>query len=215
MRFSITRYPGVGKRLLDCDVCGRKIRLEDAVRINDPYNLLDGMLVCKQDADKTNPQAIPFKIQETLATSPQNIRPQPADRYAINPNDNRAPSAPRNLRAFASPLGSSILLTWEGSFDVGTSPIIGYEIEIAEPQHSLYVVLETNTYSEIPFYEDTVTPVSSIVTYRIRAINSFGSSPYSNEAPYPADVIPDEIVYISSSQDDAVLQTGDGDYLIL
>ena len=214
MRFSITRYPGVGKRLLDCDVCGRKIRLEEAIRISDRYNPLNGMLVCKDDADLTNPQAIPFKIKETAATSPKDIRPQPEDLYITNPNDNRAPSAPRNVRAYPNPIsGDSIFITWDGPLDNGSSQVIDYTIQIQNPQGSISEVLVTSIGSSSPFYEDTVSSVSGEYAYTVAAINGYGTGPYSSPGYYPT-IMP-EVVYLGVSQDASVLTTGSGEYIIL
>lgn len=57
MRFSSLKYPGDGYYYILCDVCGGKVRLKDAIQVKDKYNFLNGLLVCKEDYEKTNPQA--------------------------------------------------------------------------------------------------------------------------------------------------------------
>lgn len=213
MKYPITRYPGVGKRLVICDVCGSKMTLDQTVRITDKWNTLYGMVVCKQDADRTNPQAVPFKIKEKLVTRPLDIRPEPADVYVTNPNDNRAPSAPQNLIVTPSPLGSTIYLNWNGPSDNGSSAVIGYEIQIQRPQGTATEILVANTYSGIPFFEDTSNPITGDYTYAVAAINSFGTGPFSSSFDFPFTF--PSVNYLCVSQDSSVLTASNGDYIIL
>ena len=77
------RYPGDGYYYVLCDVCGKKLRARDAVYINDKYNLLSKLLVCKNDADKTNPQSYLRAFKDTQIDNPRLIRSEGEDQFVF------------------------------------------------------------------------------------------------------------------------------------
>lgn len=80
-------YPGNGYYYVICDVCGIKIRAKDAVLIQDKYNLLNNMLVCKADNDQTNPQQYIRAVTERQIDSPKMIRGEGPDNFIENQSD--------------------------------------------------------------------------------------------------------------------------------
>lgn len=210
MRYSPTKHPGSGYNWVICDVCGKKVHQKDAIKIDDKFNTLNGMVVCKSDADKTNPQARPFRVKETLIENTDKLRPRQADQYVEIENDDRLPSAPRNLRVEASPLADGVDLYWQGPDDSGTSGIIGYVIARAQPQYAYHFVIEDDTQSNSPYYNDNTADITQQYTYKVAAINSFGTGPYSSEGEFPGYVVGDNKIYLTASQTHFTLTTGDG-----
>ena len=203
--------PGAGNTYVICDVCGKKKRRQDTVRVQDKWSSQNSLVVCLDDLDVTNPQAIPFKIREKIVHASEGLRPESPDSYVVNALDSRAPSAPRNLTAITDTLNPYVMLYWDGPEDVGTSQIIGYIVERANPQLGTYEVLTSNTGTNVTTYVDTTADISLEYTYRIKAINSSGSSPYSNEAFFPVINVPwQDLNYLVLSQDGSALTTGSG-----
>jgi len=60
---SVTKYPGNERYFVLCDLCGKKFRKRDTVQIQDRFNLLNKLVVCHKDAERTNEQARPFIAQ--------------------------------------------------------------------------------------------------------------------------------------------------------
>ena len=90
-----------------------------------------------------------------------------------------APSAPTNLSAIA-PTGSTITLSWTTPTSNGGSPIIGYKIE--RKTTGDFSTLVGNTGTAQTTYTDTGLAISTTFTYRVSAINQFGTGAVSNEA---------------------------------
>lgn len=76
-------YPGNGYYYVICDVCGKKMRARDSVLITDKYNYLNNMLVCKEDADKTNPQDQIKAVRERQIDNPKYIRTEGGDNFVF------------------------------------------------------------------------------------------------------------------------------------
>lgn len=210
-------YPGDDNRFVICDICGCKFRVYQTVKIEDKYNLSNNLIVCFQDADKVNEGLYPITIKETLLKRPDYVRPEGADVYIENENDDRLPGAPRNLRAIPHPLNDSILLTWDGPIDCGSGSIVGYRITRAHPQLSYQFVLISNTDSFNTQYEDTVSNMSELSTYQVAAITDLGIGPYSDYAFYPSvgtDIAWLDIEYLALSDDLSILETSDTGYYI-
>lgn len=212
MKFSVTSHPGSGYVYVICDVCGRKVRRQDTVKITDRWNLQNGMVVCKEDVDKVNEQNKPLRISEKLITNPETLRSEPSDRYATPTTDDRAPGAPQNLEARASTLGDDIELFWRGPEDVGTSQITGYKIERAVMPFTSFTVVDSNTGSENTYYKDTSADTAEIYFYRVSAINGAGVGTASPGAFYPSH--PQEIL-LGVSQSSEILATSLGDEIKL
>lgn len=210
------KYPGIGNRLIICDVCGFKFRVKDTVKIIDRYNTQNQLIVCKADADKANPQLFPFKLPvEKLLSDPTYVRVESDDlTYVDNPLSDTLPSAPRNLSLALDSFDDYITLTWQGPDTVGSSPLLGYVIQRATPQLSYNSTIYT---SDIPntIYKDTSADLSSEYTYKVAAYSELGIGAYSDFAFWPTKNVTDSINYLVVSQDNSVLTTGDGVYFIL
>ncbi len=208
-------HPGAGYVYVICDVCGRKVRRKDTQKVNDRWNLQNGLVVCKWDIDKVNEQNKPIKVKEKLITNPKDLRSEPTDRFESPDVDDRAPSAPQKLEAKASILGDDVELFWRGPEDVGTSRITGYQIDRSAPQFGTYETLTSNTGTNSTYYLDTSADPSQTYTYIVYAINGAGTSLASNEAPYPTQIVSSATNYLEISQTPSVLETSQGDAIIL
>lgn len=210
----IERKTGPGYAYILCDVCGRKIRQKDAILITDRYNTQSNLLVCKEDADKTNPQNIPFSISELNITSPKLVRSEPPDTNVINENSDRAPSPPTFLVATMHPINSHVMLTWQGSDNPGSDPVEHYIITRASPQDSIYITIDT--VADVTMYEDTTADITLFYSYIIYAVNVFGTSDASNTAYFPkmSANTSDGYKYLVISQSpNSLLQTGNGQFI--
>lgn len=208
-------YPGDGYRLAICDLCGTKRHVKDMKAIDAEFNRFNGAFICKEHNRPTHPQDIPFTIEPDIVDTPETIRDRllPVRMQTVNHN-NQLPTAPRELRAVISNLGTPhIRLFWLGPQSVGSGPILGYRIEISVPQFVAYVVLNVNTGTSVPSYFDLQTPVTTICTYRVAAICALGLSPYSNDAPFPGIIDNTNVTYIAGD-DAAVISGDDGVFLI-
>lgn len=197
----------------------KKKKISQTVRITDKYNSLNGLVVCRSHNEKNNPQAIPFKLpKENITPNPKMIRSEPTDKYVVNENSDRAPSAPRNLTVKPHPLNSTIYLQWQGPIDAGSDDITGYVITRADPQGAIQIVIVSNTGSDKLSYEDTEGLLSGSYTYTVKAINAFGTGAESDLGYYPVKETPDglgtSVFYLVESQTDLVLQTGDGENIL-
>lgn len=81
---SMYAYPGNGYYYVICDVCGKKTRFKDTVLIRDKYNYQNGLLVCKKDADKTNPQS--YLRAKKERPNPKSTRGEGPDVFISTPN---------------------------------------------------------------------------------------------------------------------------------
>ena len=203
------RHPGSGYVYVICDVCGRKIRRKDAILIKDKYNTQNNLLVCKQDADKTNPQSIPYTVKERPIADPKSIRVEQPDTYTEE-QATRVPGAPKNLKAKTGHFSNQVELTWEGPDDGGSSRITGYQITRSSPQYMPQVVILSSTNGDVTAYTDTTADIDTLYTYQISAINSAGVGEPSNIAPYPKQVEESDVNYLipSFSNDAFLLDTG-------
>lgn len=216
LKFPPYKHPGSGYHYVRCQVCDRKIFAKDAIYISDKWNTLFGMLVCKRDADKTNPQSIPYypRPEEPLI-APYVTGDSPTD-FVVNPNDDQVPSAPMIISAQWDTLANGLTLFWLGPQKTGSSGIIGYRIQKANPQFSFDFVIEDNTNEVATTYTDTDLDVTDFVSYRVAAINSFGVGPYSEYFYWPSVKVEYENVqFIITSDTMLVIETGDGDLLIM
>lgn len=192
------RYPGDGYYYVKCDVCDKKLRAKDAVLITDKYNLLNGMLVCPEDADKTNPRTYIRARKERTVRNPKLIRPEGEDTFShINDESDvetggpsaigsRLPTAPQYLTIISGAYGATEL-QWLGPIIPGSAPISGYKIERESPVGGGFSVIEADTNSVASYYKDTTTLSSTIYNYRVSAITDVGTGSPSNEASITTD----------------------------
>lgn len=212
MHYRPQHPPSRSKRYLICDICGCKFHQQDTVQITDPYSRQYGFIVCKRDYDQSNVQDRPFLLKgDTILAQPTYVRPRTSEVYIPNPNDDRLPGKPTNGRAIPNPLEDLIDLYWDAPGDHGSSGIVEYRIERAQPQLFSYEVITTGSSSSSTYYSDITANVNLEYSYKIAAINTFGMGPYSDEFFWPVRINPDiEIDYLVSSQDGASITTGSG-----
>ena len=193
------RYPGDGHYYIICDVCGRKIRAKDAVYISDKFNTLHKMVVCKDDADETNPQQYIKAIKETNIEDVAMIRSEGTDTFVfissaseIEGGDTSDPSgqnpgAPQyltvnDITATESKSSPSVRLNWFGPLDTGSGGIGGYKVERESPVGGGFSTLKADTGTGATTYVDTGLSVSTQYNYRVSAINRTGTGSSSEEA---------------------------------
>lgn len=206
-------HPGSGFVKVICDVCGGQFYRKDTLLIRDKYNFQNGLVVCRQDVDRINEQILPNHIIDHPVSDPASLRPERADSFATNANDDRVPGAPKQLQALAGGVVTPIIeLFWEGPDDNGSSPIIGYKVVRAYPQGGYFEIVIANTNSGASYYADVSSDLSLASAYKVAAINSFGTGAYSNIAYYPTNF--DDIRnYLLVSQTGNYLLTSDGAYI--
>jgi len=105
---------------------------------------------------------------------PQVKKYEPA-RQAQRPPSS-VPAAPAGLKA-VSPMGTQVILTWK---DMSTNEQ-SFDIERKAGGGS-FVPWITNVIPNLTTFTDTKVNLNTTYTYRIRAFNARGYSPYSNEA---------------------------------
>ncbi len=213
MRYIPKHPPSRDMRHVICDVCGFKFHMKDTVKINDKYNRLYGLIVCKADADRTNAQDRPFNLNnETIIANPTYVRPRQDLTYIANSQDDRVPGAPTNGQALSNPFYSYIDLYWDAPTDNGSSPITGYIVQRAEPQLSTYVTVVSDTETSSTYYSDTSADIATSYSFRVAAINGFGTGAYSPDFFWPSDEnMWHDINYLVLSQDSTqIVTTSDG-----
>lgn len=185
-------YPGNGYYYVICDVCGVKIRSKDSVLINDKYNLLNNMVVCRKDADETNPQQYIRSVRERQIDVPRMIRSEGTDRFvfASEPSEienadssdptGRTAGSPRHLTVIGAS-ASSVELVWYGPDDSGSSGPTGYKIERESPVGGGFSTLVTTT-SPAMYYNDTSVEAGTEYNYRVSVVNDAGVGSVSNSA---------------------------------
>lgn len=185
MALKFNKHPGREYVKVICQVCGGQFYQKDVVQITDKYNYQYGLIVCKKDADERNDQVLPNRHVDRPISNPGLLSPERADEFAVNELDDRLPGAPRLPFTQVHPINDTIDLFWQGPEDTGSSGIIGYKIVQAFPQYSTYITLVSNTGNNATYYSDLVTSVNSEVSYKVAAINSFGTGPYSVDFYWP------------------------------
>ncbi len=181
-------YPGVDNRFVICDVCGKKFRVRDTVRIVDRFNLLNNMIVCLADADQANPQIKPFYIQEDLLLRKDYVRPEATFMTYTNfENEDRLSTAPQYLVATVEPISREIQLIWQGALDPGNALLLGYRIYRADEAYGIFEIIVQNTHSSATYYLDESADVDSAYLYKVVAVTTLGLSPDSNYAYFPKE----------------------------
>lgn len=213
IKYPIGYHPGSGSVYVICDICGRKVHRKDTVLVRDRYNFQNNMVVCFRDVDKVNQQSLPIRIRERLVSDPKTLRPPSPDVSVAVENDDRAPSAPLNLQARASALGTDVELVWTGPADTGSSPILGYVIARARPQFAHHFVIDSDSGSPATYYKDLTADYTLEYSYKIAAFNSFGTGPYSEIACYPTQRDNNDYGYILAETYVTILaENGEGIY---
>lgn len=197
-RVTVPHYPGVSVigsagHYAICDVCGGKFRAKTLQLVTDKYSTQNGLLVCKADRDKTNPQMHlkAYKVRST--PNPKTLRAEQPYTYmhvdSLNEIENgattypsgNAPGTPSYL-VCAPTADSTVALQWVIDKGVGSGPIIGYKIERESPVGGGFTTIVANNGSVAQYYEDLTTSSLTQYNYRVSAINDYGTSSASNEA---------------------------------
>lgn len=203
-------------RSVICDVCGFPYTVKDVIKVTDKYSRQFGLVVCKYDLDKSNPQDRPFQVRETIVTAIDKIRPD-SDRFADNQIDDRLPGAPTNGICRVDSINDYINLYWDAPNDQGSSNITGYVVQRGAPEGVFFSTISSNTGTSAAFYQDTSATVSEQYSFRVAAINGYGTGPYSEPFfwPGPQSGFNDGLNYLQISQSSLLLTTGAGAYIIL
>jgi len=210
---SLTHKNRSDRRVI-CDICGQAYRLADVTKVTDKNNNQFGMIVCSFDRDPTNPQDIPFTVKDVILSSPKMVRDRGEITFDTNAYDDRVPSAPKNGFAQQDSLSGSIINRWDGPSNTGSSGVIGYSLLRASPRAGGYDSLVANTGNGSGFAIDPTGVLTGDYSYKVAAINSFGTGAYSEEWFFPASPQPPTNKYIVTSQDEDAITTGSGDYIL-
>lgn len=191
---SSTRYPGNLHYYVICDVCGCKLRAKDAIQINDRYNTLHKMVVCRKDADKANPQErLGTTVKPRQEKPLKLVRPEnetatyvyagtaaEIESPASSASNGRSAGAPQHLTVSGA-TASSVELEWYGPDDAGSSPASGYRIQRESPVGGGFSTLETVTQAAL-YYKDETVSASTQYNYRVAIVNDAGVGADSDSA---------------------------------
>lgn len=210
MTLKFNKHPGRGHVKVICDVCGGEFYQKDTVKVTNKYNTQHGLVVCFKDLDEINEQILPNNHIDRPISSPELLRPKRPDVLEPNLNDDRLPGPPRSPFTQVNPITDTIDLLWQAPEDQGSSVIVGYIIERASPQLSTYRVVTPNTNSAATYFNDPSADTSIEYSYRVAAINGFGTGPYSEEFFWPTVNIPwMDLNYLVTSDTLEVIATSD------
>lgn len=173
------RHPGGGYHYVICALCGSKKRAKDCILVNEKYNRLNNLLVCKEDYTPVHPQDIPKVVKERQISNPKLIRDEQADTFSTV-TGGRTASAPRELSVIGAS-DSFVELEWLGPLDPGSSSASGYKIERESPVGGGFSTLVT-TSSPAQYYKDTTVSSGTQYNYRVSIVNDAGIGATSNEA---------------------------------
>lgn len=187
------RYPGNLNYNVICDVCGIKLRAKDAIQIRDKYNTLNNLVVCRKDADKTNPQQLLGTVKPRQEKPLKWVRPEnetatyvyagtaaEIESPASSASDGRAAGAPQHLTIIGA-TASSVELEWYGPDNAGSSPASGYVIQRESPVGGGFSTLATLTQAAL-YYNDTSVSASTQYNYKVAIVNDSGTGDYSASA---------------------------------
>lgn len=199
----LNSYPADGFYYALCDICGRKMRVN---QMKMTYGTRGTLLVCPNDYEDPHPQDYIKSFKERPA--PKLTRSESTDSFEYintaaeiesgNTSDptGRAPGAPTNLSATAgnpdlSTTGDStntIHLQWDmNQSDPGSSAIQGFKIERESPEGGGFSTIVSNTSIAALYYIDTGLSSGTEYNYRVSAINAAGTGNASNEAKDTTD----------------------------
>ena len=174
----IDGYPGNGYYYILCDVCGAKIRAKDAILIDDKYNTLNQLLVCKKDVEQTNPQTYIKPFYDRQIDNPKYIRGEGPDQFQTDPTSTDVPGQAQMLVI----LTPDIAIQWMGPAQGSEGGnIVGYIIQRKVDAGS-YSTLIANTNGPATYYVDPTATTGHLYTYKVAALNTNGAGAYSNEA---------------------------------
>ena len=96
------------------------------------------------------------------------------------------PSAPYSLGA--QPVGTSrIDLSWSAPRNTGGAPVLGYRIETSDDGGGTWRIIRRNTGSTATTFSDVNLQPATTRHYRVAAINTAGTGPFSNAARATTD----------------------------
>lgn len=213
VKSSITTYPGSGSYYVICDICGIKLRRNEATLVVNKYSPNKNLLVCHKDLDEKNDKDRPIVARETLMPDPKYVRQEVSDSYLPNVISDRLASKPNLLTATLSPLENVIQLTWFGPDDAGSSRILGYQITRSSPQFHFDVIIEVSTDSDATYYIDEDADINLSYTYTVSAITDVGIGARSDYGFYPSQQVSSNISYVEDGNG-LIIQDGNGEYIL-
>jgi hypothetical protein len=184
----INGYPEDGYYYALCDICGRKMRVNE---MKYTYGTRGTLLVCPNDYEDPHPQDYIKSFKEK--PQPRLGRPEGPDTFhyihtaseieggdTSNPTG-RSPDTPDELKATATG-STTILLTWSFYGNPGSGPITGFKVERESPVGGGFSTVKADTESVALRYTDTGLTTATQYNYRVSAINRLGTGSASNEA---------------------------------
>lgn len=176
-----------------CDVCQGKYSISQGVYVSDPNSQQYGFFVCQKDKDLVIDLRHKRENRDLEPPDPKLVRIEPTSQFETRDDTDMidsggylstgtAPAAPTNFYLISAEVGDASF-GWSLS-SVGSSSITGYRVERAvynSDEFEDFVVVSTNTLDVDTTYVDTDIAASTMYVYRLKAINSYGSSSYSDE----------------------------------
>ena len=182
-------YPADGYYYGLCDICGRKMRVN---QMKMTYGTRGTLLVCPNDYEDPHPQDYIKSFRERK--QPKLVRSERQDQFrfadSVDEIENepatypsgRVPGAPTGLTVTADS-STSVELRWDMSTtEPGSGAICGFKIERESPEGGGFSVIVNNSDSPSLYYKDTGLSNSTQYNYRVSAINKYGTGSASNEA---------------------------------
>lgn len=213
LKYSWGTSPGSEGMYVICDSCGRKVHQRDTTLVKDKFSLQNGLVICTIHLNDTEYGMRPIDTREVITGNPKYVRSESSDRFIENPNDDTAPTAPRNVRPVASTIGSYVDIYWEGPESVGSSAIESYKIYRSDPQLGAEVLIEAATDTAIAYYRDETADINGEYSYVIAATNGYGTGPNSLPGYYPTIRVEAGVVYLIDENNDVLIDEN-GNYLI-
>jgi hypothetical protein len=198
-----------------CDDCGRKRLSIDTVIVNDKYNLFNGMVICKDHYEKSNPSLWPDRSYERPLQAKDKLRPDQSPQFVAPESTDLLPSIPKNLNSYGDSISNTIILYWDAPDLNGSGGINGYQITRAYPQLAYQAVINVNTNNPSPSYIDSTANPAQAYTYTVSAINAAGLGPPSQIYYYPTiEENTINLQYLTTNGTQTVLTTNNGQTFI-
>ncbi len=190
----ITKKVDGRDRFFICDVCQGRYLISQSTYVSDSNSQQYGMLLCPKDVDEVDDLRTRKVVRDLVPPDPKLVRIEQTNYFQTLDQDSMietggqqvsvgyAPDAPTNFYLIEVEPGA-VSFGWEIA-SVGSSSIIGYRIERAfynSDEFEDFEVLSVNTQDPDTTYIDVNTSASTQYIYRLKAINTYGSSDYSNE----------------------------------
>lgn len=174
-----------------CDICSRKVRRSEVTRVTDKYNLNYGLVVCKDDIEKTNAQNYPDLPRKESVVDYKYVRPEQDPTYVLITTADEITNgdtvdfsgttagAPRSL-TLQYKTSTSVSFNWFSPESIGNRRLIGWAVKRESPVGGGFSDLTTNTNSVDMSYIDTTVLSGVQYNYKIAAVTAAGTGTFSD-----------------------------------